>query len=423
MDDRDDLRAALCIVVAAGRIAAIGAAAVLAEGVPAWPILAGLVRRDRALQAAATAERARLAREMHDSLSKTIDALALGAAALPQVLGEPDRATRLAHTLRDGSLVAARDARALIEELRTPAAFQVAEEVPRICREWTAAHGVPVEVRMHRADLAPPVAAELVWILREALRNTARHARASRVRVTLAGHPDRATLTVEDDGVGLAVVPEPAQLLQAGHHGLVGMAERARVCGGSLVVDLSPIGGTRIAASVPRNVAAASTALPMHWRIGATAAVAASCGVLVVALSTTPHPPPSVAAALPSPSPFQAPSTSPTPSPALACRVKYAKQSEWTPGFVADITVTNTGREPIDGWLMTFSYTAGQKMANGWNAIVSQNGATITAEAASGNTRIAPGGSMTFGLQGTWNGRNPVPASFVLNGVRCATPY
>ena len=309
---------------------------------------------------------------MHDSLSKTIDALALGAAALPHMLGEPDRATRLAHTLRDGSLVAARDARALIEELRTPAAFQLAEDLPWICREWTAAYGVPVEVKVSGVDLAPPVAAELVWILREALRNTARHARARHVRVTLAGHGDRATLTVEDDGVGFAVVPEPAQLLHAGHHGLVGMAERARVCGGSLVVNASPLGGTRIAASVPRNVATASTALPMRWRIGVTAAVAASCGALVVALSsTTPHTPPSIAAPLPAQSPTSSPVAgptpsavaSPTPSPSLACRVKYAKQSEWNAGFVADITITNTGGVPIDGWQMTFAYTAGQKIA------------------------------------------------------------
>ena len=42
MEDRDDLRAALCIAVAAGRIAAIGAAAVIAKSVPGWPILVGL---------------------------------------------------------------------------------------------------------------------------------------------------------------------------------------------------------------------------------------------------------------------------------------------------------------------------------------------------------------------------------------------
>jgi len=528
MKDRDDPRAALCVAVAAGRVAAIGAASVLSGHWPpalavlglacaiclsfirttilAWSlitvdvaaaivlglsaepgtfshiaaggaaaqagaafgwmgVLAGLpaavvawwaplfgvltaglarlwreimVRRARAVQAAAAAERARLAREMHDSLSKTIDAIALGAAALPHMLGEPDRATRLAHTLRDGSLVAARDARDLIDELRSPAAFQLAEDIPRICREWTVAAGVPVEVKVGGLDLATPVAAELAWILREALRNTAAHARARRVRVTLAGDADDVTLTVEDDGIGLAVVPEPAQLLRAGHHGLVGMAERARVGGGFLHVGVSSLGGTRIAATVPRDAAPPLTGLPIRWRIGVIAAAAAGCGALIVVLSAAaPKTPPSSAAplppaspsasapaaALPSLSPSLSRSPRPSPAPALSCHVKYAKQSQWKPGFVADITITNTGRTAIDGWRMTFTYTAGQKMTNGWNAIVTQEGPVIVAEAAGGNTRIGPNGSLTFGLQGTWNGRNPAPAAFVLNGVRCSTPY
>ena len=80
------------------------------------------------------------------------------------------------------------------------------------------------------------------------------------------------TLTVEDDGIGLAVVPEPAQLLHAGHHGLVGMTERARVCGGALHLDVSPLGGTRIAATVPRDAAPHATGLPMRWRVAVIAA-------------------------------------------------------------------------------------------------------------------------------------------------------
>lgn len=394
-----------------------------------------MIRRARTVQAAAAAERARLAREMHDSLSKTIDAIALGAAALPHVLGEPDRATRLAHTLRDGSLLAARDARELIDELRSPAAFQLTEDLPRICREWTAVHGLPVDVRVTGLEPTDPIPAELAWILREALRNVAAHARASRVLVTLAGQSDHVALTVEDNGIGLAVVPEPAQLLHAGHHGLVGMAERARVCGGSLSAGLSPSGGTRIAAVVPAKAAPQPMGMPLVWRIGAIAAVAAGCGALVVVLSTAvPKAPPSSAAQIPLPStvatspshaavPVPSQKRSPQPSPTLSCHVKYAKQSEWVPGFVADITVTNTGARPIDGWRMTFKYTAGQKMSNGWNAIVTQNGSTVTAEAAGGNTRIAPNASLTWGLQGTWKDRNPVPAEFLLNGVRCSTPY
>lgn len=445
-----------------------GAIAALPTAIVAWwapvagVLMAGLgrlwhelmERRARAVQAAAADERARLAREMHDSLSKTIDAIALGAAALPHMLGEPDRATRLAHTLRDGSLIAARDARELIDELRTPAAVQLAEDIPRICRDWTAVFGVPVEVSVAGIDLASPVAADLAWILREALRNVATHARAGRVRVSLTAQSEHVTLTVEDDGIGLAVVPDAAKLLHAGHHGLVGMAERARACGGSLQVDPSPLGGTRIAATVPRNAAPTATGLPARWRAAVIAAAAAGCGALVVVLSAaspkTPHdaapplaPTPStvvsasfsafpsagpgaVVSASPPPSAGPAP-TGPTPAAsqaaALSCHVKYAKQSEWTPGFVADITLSNTGTKPIDGWKLTFTLGAGQKVTNGWNAIFTQNGSTVTAEATSSTPRIAPDTAVMLGFQGTWSGRNPVPKQFTVNGVRCTTPY
>jgi signal transduction histidine kinase len=400
-----------------------------------------LARRTRAVWAAAAAERARLAREMHDSLSKTIDAIALGAAALPYMLGEPDRAARLADTLRDGSLTAARDARDLIDELRSAPVLQLTEDLPRLCREWTNSVGVPVEVRVSGLEPTTPVAAELAWILREALRNTAAHARAGRVRVTLAGDDDQVTLTIEDDGVGLVRTTDPARLLQAGHHGLVGMAERARVCGGSLAVDLSPLGGTRIAATVPRNAAPAPTGMPLVWRIGTIAAAAAGCGALIVFLSTiaptTPSisapisPAASLAASAPPSPPAAAASAVPSPSaapahsaaPALACRVKYAKQTEWQVGFVVDMTLTNTGTQVIDGWQMTFTFTNAQKITNSWGAAFTQNGGHITADGTSSISRIAPSKSVTFGFQATRNGPNPIPASFLVNGVRCATPY
>ena len=77
----------------------------------------------------------------------------------------------------------------------------------------------------------------------------------------------------------------------------------------------------------------------------------------------------------------------------------------------------------IDGWRMAFTFADGQKITNGWNAVFSQEGGQITVEGTSGTSRVAPDASVTFGLQATWKGRNRVPAAFVLNGVRCTTPY
>src|SRR5687768_11670962 len=83
-------------------VQALTASLATAAVVAAWVTVQRWLRKSKmeARFAAAQAERARLAREMHDSLSKTLDALALGAAALPSALDEPDQAARLAQTLR-----------------------------------------------------------------------------------------------------------------------------------------------------------------------------------------------------------------------------------------------------------------------------------------------------------------------------------
>lgn len=116
------------------------------------------------------------------------------------------------------------------------------------------------------------------------------------------------------------------------------------------------------------------------------------------------------------------PSAMPSPTKSadsdLACEVKYQNSSEWNVGFVANVTITNTGSTPITGWTLVYSYAAGQKLNGSWNATVGQSGATVTA---TNSTKIAPQGAATFGVQGTWQGSDPAPRSFTLNGTTCGT--
>jgi len=121
----------------------------------------------------------------------------------------------------------------------------------------------------------------------------------------------------------------------------------------------------------------------------------------------------------PSPPVTTSPPASPPPGGA-ACRVAYRK-NEWPGGFTADVTVTNTGSSAINGWNLTFTFPSGQRVTNGWNATISQSGATVTAQNMSYNASIPPGGSVSFGFQGTWTGSNGDPADFTLNGTRCQT--
>ena len=89
----------------------------------------------------------------------------------------------------------------------------------------------------------------LSQILREALTNTARHAGACRVKVSLVFAPDELDLIVTDDGCGPA---HPAAEESPGQHeGLRNMRERARRLGGRLAVEEAPEGGTRVTLAVP----------------------------------------------------------------------------------------------------------------------------------------------------------------------------
>ncbi|SCE66470.1 Cellulose binding domain-containing protein [Micromonospora matsumotoense] len=104
---------------------------------------------------------------------------------------------------------------------------------------------------------------------------------------------------------------------------------------------------------------------------------------------------------------------------AAGCRVDYKISSQWGGGFGADVLVTNLG-DPINGWTLTWSYTAGQQVAQAWNATVTQSGAQVSAKDAGYNAALGTNGTASFGFNASWNNAsNPTPASFVLNGTTC----
>ncbi|MGI5240621.1 GH12 family glycosyl hydrolase domain-containing protein [Dactylosporangium sp. CA-139066] len=102
-----------------------------------------------------------------------------------------------------------------------------------------------------------------------------------------------------------------------------------------------------------------------------------------------------------------------------SCRVSYTK-SEWPGGFTGNVTVTNTGTSPINGWSLGFSFPGDQHITNAWSATVSQSGSAVTATNVGYNAQIPPGGNTSFGFQGTWNSNDSNPTSFRLNGTACS---
>ena len=105
-----------------------------------------------------------------------------------------------------------------------------------------------------------------------------------------------------------------------------------------------------------------------------------------------------------------------------ACRVGY-QGSDWggANGFTGSVTITNTGTSTINGWTLRFSFTAGQRVTEGWSAtwVQPSGSAAVSATNLSWNASIAPGASVGIGFNGSHTGTNPAPTAFTLNNATC----
>jgi signal transduction histidine kinase len=233
--------------------------------------LRGLLDRQAETESelASQSERARLARDMHDSLAKTVSGMGFAALALARrIERDPAGAAEEARRLAEDARQATREAREIIIGLRSDAGEQlpVAAALQAEARRWSAGTGVQVALAVEEVGELHPVAErELEWILREALGNVDRHARASKVTVRLRRLGSRAVLTVADDGAGFDVPDELEQLARGRHFGVTGMRERAQLAGGDLSVESAPGEGCVLSVWMPVDApqeAAAEAAAP-----------------------------------------------------------------------------------------------------------------------------------------------------------------
>lgn len=186
---------------------------------------------------ARTAERGRLAREMHDVLAHSLSALALQLestrmlAADRNIDHEVTQAIDQAHQLAANGLQEARRAIATArgEELPGP------DRIGVLADAFGAQSGLPVavQVRGEPRELAPDARLAVYRTAQEALTNVHRHATAQRVEIELAYLPQSTTLVIADHASDGTSPPAPLNLAGAGY-GLTGMRERAALLGGEL---------------------------------------------------------------------------------------------------------------------------------------------------------------------------------------------
>ena len=132
-------------------------------------------------------------------------------------------------------------------------------------------------------------------------------------------------------------------------------------------------------------------------------------------VTSTPTPVPTVT---PTPTPTSMPTPTPTPTSSMSCQVGYSV-NQWSGGFTANITITNTSTTTINGWTLKFTFPGNQQITQGWNGAFSQSGANVTIANLNYNGTIGANGSANPGFNGSWSGSNPNPMAFTLNGVAC----
>ncbi|MFF8970594.1 sensor histidine kinase [Streptomyces sp. NPDC014995] len=229
------------------------------------------VRARLAATEAVAAERARLAREMHDSVAKTLHGLALAAEGLARSAGatttDPARLRQQAELVARAARRAAAESRELLTDLRRDPApaphIDALPELSSLAQQFTARSGRPTTFHppSDRAALPVPgtVARQLLTITAEALDNAHRHGDPTRVEVRADVHGgELLSLSVLDDGHGLPPGTTLEQLRRDGHFGLVGMVERAAAIGARLHIGRGPHSrGTEVRLELPLATASA----------------------------------------------------------------------------------------------------------------------------------------------------------------------
>ncbi len=247
------LGAAVALLVGLGFRAftrqAVAREALLEELVAARDELARSERR-----AGEEAERARLARDIHDTVSQSLSSIQMLLHAAERA-PEGERAAELLRLARESAAAAQAETRSIVRAL-TPAPLQeegLAAALRRLAEtEWRGGPEVRLSVEGDEGlDMSRRTA--LLRLAQGAVGNALKHARAGVIELRLRVDGEAARLTVSDDGVGFDPRLAPGASHGAGHFGLASMRERAAQLGGSLVVDSTPGHGTRVDVVLPHR--------------------------------------------------------------------------------------------------------------------------------------------------------------------------
>jgi signal transduction histidine kinase len=199
--------------------------------------------RQRATGDARAAERARIAREIHDAISQHLFGLRMIAAGMRRA----DPGNQQARAIEQISEEALRDMQVLLTELRpaSPDGAGLAPALQEICAAYHDRLGVTVDASLDDVTVPAPVEHALLRITQEACANAVRHGNARRLAVSMTRQDGHVELAVRDTGTGF----DPAAP-HAGS-GLAHIRDRVAELGGTVDIDSAPGSGAALTVRVP----------------------------------------------------------------------------------------------------------------------------------------------------------------------------
>ncbi|MFW5975515.1 MAG: PAS domain-containing sensor histidine kinase, partial [Desulfosalsimonas sp.] len=202
-------------------------------------------------------DRQKIAKELHDSLGASLAAIKF---ALEEKLSQmppdpPDKVMSLENivsyltgTIKETKRISATLRPTILDDLGLLAT------IAWFCREFNSFYKdirIVEKIKIKEEDLEEPLKIVIYRIMQEAMNNAAKHGRPETIILSLQKRSDRLELEITDDGSGF----DPQNRLNSNDpmsgHGIQGMRERAKVCGGDFLIESSPGQGTKLSVSFP----------------------------------------------------------------------------------------------------------------------------------------------------------------------------
>jgi signal transduction histidine kinase/ligand-binding sensor domain-containing protein len=213
-------------------------------------------------------ERARIARELHDTLLQGFQGLVLRFAAVMKTINQDHPARNLMENVLDRADEVLLEGRERVRDLRHTETS--ANELPDMLAAWgeelSRDHAIRFSLSVIGAQQAldATIGSEVYKIAQEALTNAFQHSRSSKIEVEITYDHRRVGLRVRDDGVGID--DDVLVRGRAGHWGIPGMRERTQKIGGQLKIWSRTGAGTEIEVSVPAAIAYPLNGKKSRWQ-------------------------------------------------------------------------------------------------------------------------------------------------------------